>query len=458
VGTEPETLDPRHTTDAIGLRVSRLIHAGLTRLDSDTLEVRPYVAASWTWEDELTLAVDLRQDVRFHSGRSLEAADVIASIEAIRTPKVGSRHSRIVETIDTMVADGPHRVRFRLKRKHATLLSDLELPVLRADQAFDPPHPFGDLDGLGPYSVARVATGDVLLEPAAHGAMQATRSIRVRTVRDENARALRLVGGRTDVAANVVSPMLLPALAAEPGLEVRSRPAVNITYVVVRTQGLLAERDVRKALSLGIDRDTIARGFFGSHAVPASTLLAPGHWAHLDLPAIPFDPAAAHALLAGRRPHIDWLTTPDRLRSQIARYMAQTLTEAGFDVSIVPLEFGALVARLNAGEFDCATMQIPEVGEPNVLRVFLHSTMAPPVGANRARLVDPEIDGALDEGDGTTNLEQRKAAYAKLERLMSERLYFVPLLHEDQTVVTSVRARGFLPSADGRWLGLAGLP
>ncbi len=420
--------------------------------------MRPYLATGWSWEDERTLAVDLRQDVRFHSGKPLDAADVAATILAIRSKKVGSRHARIVDAIDTVIPDGPHRVRFRLRQPHATLLSDLELPVLRADQAEDPPHPMGDLDGLGPYTVAHVAPGDVLLEPAEGGSIpKPAHAIRVRTVRDENARALRLVGGRTDAAVNVVSPNLLPALEKEPGLDVRARPGANITYVVVRPQGLLGDVTVRRALSLALDRDTIARGFFGSHERPASTLIAPGHWAHVVRPAIPFDPARARELLAGRRPHIDWLVTPDRLRTQIARHMAQTLTEAGFDVNIVSLEFGALVARLNAGEFDCATMQLPEVGEPNVLRVFLHSTMVPPAGANRGRIADADVDAALDEGDASTDLAARKIAYEKLENVMAERLYFVPLLHEDQIVVASARARGFMPSADGRWLGLAEL-
>lgn len=459
VGQDPETLDPRHTTDAIGLRISRLVHAGLTRLDSDTLEVRPYLAAGWRWEDARTLVVDLRQDVFFHSGKALDSTDVAATIRAISSPKVGSRHARIVEPIESVTPDGPHRVRFQLKRAHATLLSDLELPILRADQAEDPPHPKGDLDGLGPWVVVHDRPGDVLLDPVDRGVLpKPAHAVRVRTVRDENARALRLVGGRTDAAVNVVAPTLLPALESEPGLEVHARPGANITYVVLRPKGELADPDVRRALSLAIDRDTIAKGFFGSHAHPASTLIAPGHWAHADRPAIPFDIAGAKALLKGRHPHIDWLVTPERLRTQIARFVAQTLGEAGFDVTLVPLEFGSIIARLNAGDFDCATMQIPEVGEPNVLRVFLHSTMAPPVGANRGLVADPDIDAALDEGDGSTDLAERKKAYAKLEAIVADRLYLVPLLHEDPIVVTSPRARGFLPSADGRWLGLASLP
>ena len=37
-------------------------------------------------------------------------------------------------------------------------------------------------------------------------------------------------------------------------------------------------------------------------------------------------------------------------------------------------------------------------------------------------------------------------------------MHLVPLWYEDQVVVTSARARGFMPSAEGRWLGLASLP
>ncbi len=37
-------------------------------------------------------------------------------------------------------------------------------------------------------------------------------------------------------------------------------------------------------------------------------------------------------------------------------------------------------------------------------------------------------------------------------------MHLVPLWYEDQVVVTSVRARAFAPSAEGRWLDLARLP
>jgi peptide/nickel transport system substrate-binding protein len=351
----------------------------------------------------------------------------------------------------------------RLARPHATLLTDLELPILRADQADGPPAPDGSLDGLGPFQVARVERGDVLLTPAAGGPLpRPARAVVLRTVHDENARALRLEAGRADVALNLVSPMLLPALARDPSLTIRARPGANLTYVVVQHEHApLGDPRVRQAVSMAIDREVIARTLFAGRARPAGGLLSPANWAHSDMPLLPFDPAAARATLdvagaSGSR--LTLLTSTDRLRGDIARFVAQELEDVGLVVDVVPLELGTMIARLNAGDFDVAMLTIPEVAEPNVLRHFLHGAFVPPAGANRGRIRDPELDALLDEGDTTPDPDARRTIYARIEALDRERMHLIPLFYEDQVAVTSARARSFTPSAEGRWLSLAEVP
>jgi peptide/nickel transport system substrate-binding protein len=462
VASDPETLDPRYATDAVGLRATRLVHAGLVRLDADTLEPRPYAAASWRWIDDLTLEVTLREDVRFHSGAPLRPADVVATLRAFASPQVGSRHARVVDAIADAREAGPHDVVIALARPHATLLTDLELPILRADQAAAPPSPDGMLDGLGPYAVARVARGEVLLSPADGAVLpRPARALELRTVHDENARALRLEAGRADVAVNLVSPTLLPALAAQPGLAVASRPGSNLTYVVVQeARPPLGDARVRRALSLAIDRTTLCETLFDGHARAASGLIAPAHWAHADAPALAFDPPAARALLAdagagGARLTI--LTSTERLRGDVARVVAQELADVGVEARVVPLELGTMFERLAGGDFDLALLQLPEMTEPNVLRHFLHSGFVPPAGANRGRVHDAELDALLDAGDAERDPGARRAVYGRLEARERDEMHWIPLWYEDQVVVTSARARAFLPSAEGRWLGLAGL-
>jgi peptide/nickel transport system substrate-binding protein len=464
VPTDAETLDPRFVTDAVGMRVSRLIHAGLFRLDPDTLAPTPYLAASYRWDDDRTLVVTLRDGVRFHSGAELGPSDVVATLHAFADPKVGARHARVVEAIDdvALVPGEPRAVRIHLGRAHATLLSDLELPILRAGEAFAPSGDGSTLDGLGPFTVTSFARGRIELVPATGAALPAPkRALRLLTVHDENARALRLLGGRADLALNGVSPSLLPALANEPALTITSRRGANLTYLLFRTdRGPFADPDLRQAVRWALDRAPVVTHMLDGRATLATGLLPPSLWAHGDRPGWDPDPARARRLVsaAGGRVHVTYLCGTDRLRVAIAKVFAQELGEVGFDVDVRPLELGTLLSRLSDGDFDLASLQIPEVTEPNVLRTFLHSTAVPPRGTNRARVSDAELDALLDQGDRERDPVVRKALYASVEERVLERAYWIPLWHEDQVAVVGPRAKTFVPSAEGRYLGLASLP
>ena len=460
--TDPETLDPRHATDAVALRATRLLHAGVARLDPDTLEPKPYLARGWTWVDARTVRIELRPGLRFHSGAPFTARDVSATIAAFSSPQVGSRHARVVEAIRDVEVVSDLVLLIHLHHPHATVLTDLEVPVLRADEAFSPPRPDGSLDGLGPFQVARRAPGEIELAPAAGGPLPTPmRSVTLRTVHDENARALRMHAGRADLVVNGFSPTLLPALEHAPGIAVNARRGANLTYLIPRTdRGPLADVRVRRALATAIDRERVARTLLAGHAETAETLLPPAHWAYTATSPWPADRVSARASLAAAYPghlHLTLLTSTDRLRGTIARFLAQELAEVGAEVEVVPLELGTLIARLGAGDFELATLQLPELTEPNALRVFLHSSSIPPEGANRGRVRDAEVDRLLDEGASTPDPAARKVIYAALERRIRDEALLIPLWHEDQIAVVSDRARAFTPSAEGRWLGLAEL-
>lgn len=458
VANEVETLDPRGTTESTALRTTRLVHAGLARLDPRTLAPVPYAAKSFRWETPTSLFVELGPGVRFHSGKPLDAGDVIATVAAFRA----SRHAHVVEPIERVEA-APGGVRVVLKRPHATLLSALELPLLRADQAATPPGDGRTLDGLGPYRVARVTHGAIELEPADGVLPRPAHAVTLRTVRDENARALRLEAGKTDLVQNGLSPVILPALERQGDLRIVSRPGANLTYMVLRVdRPPLDDARVRQAIKLAIDRERIARTLLGGRAEVATTLLPRGHWAQVDSALPPgADVARARGLVeaAGKRgAKLTLTTSTDRLRGTIARFLAQSLAEIGLEVSVVPLEIGTMLSRLGQGDFDLATLQLPELAEPNVLRVFLHSASIPPGGSNRGRVRDAEVDRLLDEGASALDPGERRRIYARLDDVVQERALLLPLWHEDQIAVVSARMGAYAPSAEGRWLGLADVP
>jgi peptide/nickel transport system substrate-binding protein len=452
VPNDAETLDPRFAVDIVGQRATRLIHAGLIRLDPKTLEPVPYLARAWTWTDALTLRIELKEGIRFHSGAPFDARDVVATLKAIADPRVQSRQARVVEPIADVVAEDLSTVVITLKRPHATLLTDLELPILRADQAMLPASVDGKLDGLGPYKLVNFTRGEIDLAPIEAVFPAPKHAVTIRTVHDENARALRMLAGDADVEMNVISPTLLPSLEGN-GITIGARPGANVTYAMFRTdRAPFDDVAMRRAFSESIDRDLITRTLLAGRAHAASTLLPPTLWAHSDFP-----PLANAPKPPPNRMPFTLLTSTDRLRISIARFIAQELGDVGWKIEVVPLELGTLIARLNAGDFDAALLNIPELNEPNTLRVFMHSAYIPPNGSNRARIRDASIDALLDAGDHTPNLQDRKKIYEAFEARNRDMLFLVPLWHEDQVVVKSERARDFEPSAEGRWLSVAAL-
>jgi peptide/nickel transport system substrate-binding protein len=464
VSAEAETLDPRLSTDTTSVRTTRLLHAGLFRLDPDTLLPIPYAAASYTWQDALTLEITLRENVKFASGAAFESEDVKASLLAYQGPL--SRHRRVVDQIARIdIIDSKH-VAIVLKGPHATLLSDLEVPILRRDQAAHAPVSGLDtLDGLGPYalSASETSRGQLTLRPRDFGAFpKPAHAIVIRTVRDENARALRIRAGVADVAVNAVSPTLLPSLSGT-----AARPAANLTYMLVRDSERLPYA-IRHALSLAIDRARITRTYFAGYAEPAQSLIPSVHWAHVDSSAFyTYNQEAARSVLAGAgyrtdltdpRLHLSLHTSTDRLRMSIARFLKQELHHVGIELELVPLELGSMIARLTEGAFELAILQIPELTEPNAFRTFLHSSSMPPLGSNRGRANNPALDKLLDEGSQTKDSQARKRIYGALEAEIERTLPMIPLWHEQWVTVTSERARAFSPSAEGRWLSLAAVP
>lgn len=465
IPNDPATVDPRFTSDVYGLRVSRLVHAALIAPDPDTAAPTPWLAESIDDEPDGALVVTLRSGAHFHDGTAITAEDVVATFRALGDEKLGSPSRRVIAELSAIDALDPRRVRFRPKKPRATLRGDLDVAILKADEAArgrDAP-----LTGSGPFRLASFAAGAISLVPAPTYewfAAPPRRSVVVRTVRDEPARALRIVAGSVDVASNVLAPGLalsLPQRSDAPkGLSAFRRAGAATTFLAIQTsRPELATAEVRRAIGKAIDRASIVSAKLGGAATLASGLLPPSiALAPHGREPLAFDPDAARSVLSplgARGVRLGLATSTDRTRIGIARAIAQSISDAGLPTEVRTYEFGTFFARLSAGDFDLAPLIASEVTDPDVLRWYLHGDALPPRGANRARLRDPEIDSLLDRGLATLDLKARRSTYEQLEQVLADRMPYVPLWHEDHIAVTSARASAFRPSVDGRWGALA---
>ncbi len=461
VPTEIVELDPRYATQALDVKVSRLVHAGLVDLDPETLLPRPRLAQSLELRDDNTVVIRLKPGVRFHSGRPLEARDVCATLQALKDPRLLSPHRTIAAAFSACRIESPDRVILSLAYCRATWMTDLEVPILRADQAVLPRSPSTQsLDGLGPFAVVSHTESELRLRPAADAVLGTpAHSVTIRTLRDENVRVLRLLAGQADIAVNAVSPLLIPKLSTYPNLRSMTRAGANVTYLLVNNdRDPFRDAGVRRALSLSIDRQAIVNHLLNGHAQVARWLLPVSHWATpSDLPPLDYDPQQAKSILQHKGP-VTLLTSPDRSRVLLARVISQMLADAGLEVQVLPLDLGVMLARLDAGDYSLAILQIPELTEPNILSWFFHPQGVPGEGhdgRNRARYRNPRAAELFDAAATSFDHAKRAKLYAELAHLMLSDMPVIPLWHEDHWAVTSARVHGFKPSAEGHWLSLA---
>ncbi len=468
---EVATLDPRFVTDPVSLRVTRLLHMGLTRVDPDTLDVVPGLAEGWRWEGPRSLRVTLREGLRFSDGTPLRVEDVVATFEGLVSPELGSRYAVTYRRIARVEAVDARTVRFVLRAPHAPLVADLEIPVLPVRLAR---RPLGsapeNVVGAGPYRLVARRKGLLRLEanPYWRGPMPRWTALSVMTVRDAASRVLRFRAGRADLAVGNVPPVLLPVLEGQEGIEIRSAPGASTLYVGLRTdRPPLADRRVREALLLALDRDALVRAKLGGRGRVAAGWVPPGHWAFdASLRPHPFDPERAERLLreagypapdgsgAGPRLRLELRVASSRERLSVARALAAMWRRVGVEVRVRSSEPASLFADLQAGRFQMALMRSPEVIEPHVLAWFFASDRIPGegggAGANRWHLRSERIDAALERGRRSVVPRMRVAAYREVQRLLARELPVLPLWHEDVVVVASSRAGWFRAPRDGR--------
>jgi peptide/nickel transport system substrate-binding protein len=470
---DAEQLDPRFVGDPYGLRVSRLLFGSLVTIDPRTLEVIPDLAESVKAQSPTQFEVRLREGLRFSDGSPLDARDVVATFEGIVDPQLRSRYAHAYRRIAEMRVSDPRTILFVLREPHATFLTDLELPIVRSEDAFrriatpDDPFPIG----AGPYRLVKREPGilELRTNPHWHRGTPKYPSLRLVVIRDDNTRALRMLAGQGDLAIASIPPLLLPIFEDDERFETRSTAGISTMYLGFQTTSpKLDDLRVRRAIGYAIDRELLVRSKYDGLARVTDSWIPHGHWAEVDrLPAQGFDPDQARALLdaagfsdpPGSEPRMRLVlrTTSDRFRQSVARAIAAMLREVGIEIDVRPSEAATLISDLNRGRFEITLLQVPEVIEPHVLSWFFDSSRIPgpqSEGANRWRYENEELDRLFEVGRTQIDREQRQAAYVRVQQILARDIPVLPLWQPD-TIAVVRRGSSFDVPRDGRFGTLA---
>lgn len=298
-GATTDTLDPGVYEGFFMISLAFAVHGHLTEVGADG-SLQPELAESWEASaDAARWTFKLRKGVEFHSGKTLDADDVIASINHHRGEETKSAAAPIVKAITDIRADGPDTVVVTLEAGNADfpfILSDYHLTIHPAkDGKLD----WASGDGCGAYKIDTLEPGVQVVMSKHANFWRDDRghfdSIHMLALIDPTARTSAMIQGKVDTI-DQVDLKTVDLLRKVPTLDVHSVAGTqHYTFAMSCNKPPYTDVNVRLALKYGIDRqqlvDKILRGY---GAIGNDHPIGRGQrYFNKDLAQIPYDPEKA---------------------------------------------------------------------------------------------------------------------------------------------------------------------
>lgn len=436
------TQDPDNLNPVIGMSFGALslefnMFDQLAEIRTDA-SVGPRVATEWSSNEDFTVwDFTLRDDVLFHDGTELTAADVVFSFQEVLDDPDSNRKLWLTEMESVEAIDDTH-VRFTLSTpfsewpRQTTLISIVPQAAYEelGSEAFNT-SPVGS----GPFSFVSWRRGQsVVMEKYEDyfGGAPKLDTVTWVPVAADNSRVTGVQSGTVDIAS--IPTAQIGAVESTGSAEVRDIPSHQVVYLGFNAEsGPLANVELRKAISHAIDRDAIVASILDGRAAPNSQLVAPTVFGFSDtLEPVAYDPDAAVAALEAAGydgeevPFQYALDGAIPLGAEIAQAIAGQLSEVGINVALEGTDIASydILGRNHAlsglflGQFS------PSILDAGLPLRFLFSSEA------TNYFDDPEIEQLVVDQKAVAG-DERLAVISDIWALNQERSYFAPLYSPD---------------------------
>lgn len=447
---DADVLLPPVTTVSNGINVSDLIFCRLAelKLDLNTVDdsgYRPVLARSWEHPDSTTIVFYLDPRARWQDGAPVTAADVAFTFDVYRDTAVNSPLRPLLAAIDSVAPRGSLSVAFYFRRWYPEQLYDATyhmrilprhlldtIPRARLASAPFGRHPVGD----GPYRfVSWTAGSEIVLSADTAWFLGRSHLDRlIWRITPELATAVSgLLAGEADVMEMIPARGQLERVQAATDVRLAPYPSPFYAAIVFNLQRpLFADLELRRALTMAVDRRTIVQSVFGTFAEVPAGATSRMQWIWSDsLRQLPFDTALAARTLEqrgwrlGARAKVRTrggvplrftllVPTSSQVRQQVAVIIQDELRRLGVELRIQPVEFTVMERRTVAGDFDAAFVSRTIDPSPAALLQF----WTPGAGSNIGRYSSPAFDSlAGAAARAPTRAEAAPLWHGALERL-----------------------------------------
>jgi oligopeptide transport system substrate-binding protein len=475
-GGEPSTLDPQRSGDHYSDEILRDLFEGLVTEAPDG-SLQPGTATTWTVSpDGLTYTFTLRDNAKWSDGSPHVADDFVRAFRVAVTPATAAPAADLLRPIAGAAAaltgsaepsslgveaTDAHTVVIHLESPTGYFLSALTHPM------FFPRHPTADQAnrpavervGNGPYQLVNWAPNDHIevrksstYWDASHVNIDRVRFYPIATESDE---FLRYRAGDLDMTAAVPTNQLETARKERPK-ELRLSPYLGTYFLGFNMQRppFAGNADLRRALSLAIDRDVIASRVLNGAQRTATSLVPVGtaNYASQSDPAL-LEAKATRLKLAKElfakatagKPALPKIRliygNSETVRSALVAVAAMWKEAFGIDVDIVTEEFKVFLdTQKNPDSWEMVRMAwVADFNDPVTFLQLFRSDDPSDIFGYRS----PRYDELLSEAERTVDPAARLALLEQAERLLLDDAALIPLFHMQAKRMVSPRVVGF---------------
>lgn len=484
---EPRSFNRLVSRDYATLLTSILTQARLVRVNLATHELEPWLAERWSSSaDGLIHTLTLRDGLRWSDGVPFSSADVAFTFAVVFDPAVKSVLASSLEvdgdpltvtTPDarTVVVTFPHPFGPGIRLlDNLTILPKHKLASALAGgtmaSAWDAATSPDELAGMGPFMLTKYEPGQRLtFARNPHYWRTDERGIGlpyldglvIEIVPDQNTELIGLQSGRLDLtqqhlrADDYGAARELERAGKLRLQEVGVSPDPDVFFFNLRPAAWAKDPRrpwmftdaFRQALNHAVDREAYANTVFLGAAVPVHGPVSPGNkaWFWPDLPRYAFDREKATALLAGlglaNRDADAFLEDEagNEARFTLIHYKgsssiergAQVLKESferiGVAVDLAPMEPGALIERMLAGNFEAIFFNyVTTDPDPAMQRDFWLSSGSAHIWnlSQKTPATDweREMDALVNRQAAAIDPDERVQLFREIQRVFSQHL------------------------------------
>ena len=488
VPNEPNTMDPARQTSRMTVKTHYLKYDPLVFQDPESPDrYLPGLATSWdVTGDGLIWTFELRDDVTFHNGDPLTAADVKFTYERLLDPDTrATAPADQIGPLERVEVVDDHTFRLHYSEPYAPLLHYMALgsiqpmsqrAVEEAGEDFGT-HPSGA--GTGPFKFDSWAAGQEIRfvrnedynwgpEIYENRGPVALPGVIIDYIPDVEASTTAMLTGEID-AVDFLPDKDVETLDADPDIQMFwvNLPGMGLYSAFNVTKAPFDDVQVRRAANHAVDKDRIidtvklGNAHPGYGPIPDFFLGFNGELVEY----YPYDPDRANRILdeAGWEMGADGVREKDGQRLSgltivrqrddyilTAQLVQEMFAEVGIEIELQILEWAALVDAIWGGEHNYTFMG-HGAGESDVVHTLYHSSN---IGSwNLAQYSNPELDRLIDAQRRAVDPAERSEILKEIQRIvMIEEALWIPIYNDIQYWPVNRRIQGVSVHPNGWYL------